>query len=379
MQLFKSFFFCLMALTQAWGMQDSSSYGEGREGLLKIGKNQVGRDQLYQLDMERLSCIEPILCDLPPSFKGYTHSLMGGDKELYREKVNIDEGILREVRKFCFQIREPEVELKISGLKTLSEIQGLMLDHFKIYFPKEIEGKILELEKGIAEVKCTALTYAEQYDEFVSIYGIKRDMPFKFFIDDLINVKREERDPLIQKEANAVVKDLIRLGFIQTCYPLAKSFVYEPGVLVEAYMEKYPEVNRLILGCGHHLYSGVTDFFGVPREGFCSECNLTPFHHGDLTISLLRNDFSDVIGDMNDERIWDALKRRSWKLIGDHSWAASFERRETLQAIYDSLAEDGMFEVWVLPDSYIGRALDVGFQLFEINKEKNVAYFKKGG
>ncbi len=337
----------------------------------------IRASQLYTIDHEKLPLVKAFLEDIPQKYANFKEEFLNADQEAYRREIDREKVLLQRAKTFCFTLRKEGIPLKVSAVHDLSGLKELMSEHFVNYFPDDTSNKIDNFENGIEELELKLEDYGAQYEEYVAKYGKFRDWRFRVIIDKLLNITGEAKKPLSLKQDHEILSHLESLGFVNLNFSLSNKWQYHPGDQVKRYLKIYPQVERLILGCGHHLSSVVTDFLSLPREGFCAACNLTAFHDGDLTISLQSNDLCDVVADMHDERLWEGIKLKSWKVIADHSWGESFKQKNTLKAIYKSLSQDGVFEVWSLAKEDYQGAYQVGFKLSEEIKDKDLVLFKK--
>lgn len=339
----------------------------------------VWAQQLYDLNGEKLAEAREYIITLPDGgpFQAFKEEFINAAQEAHRGDVDLTEVLLNRVKSFCFTLRQPGVVIPASTVHTLDDLRSLMYKHFAEHFSHEWKGKTDSFEKGIVQLRENLGQYATKYYRYIERYGTLREWRFRSLIDPLINSNGESKEGGQKDCDQTLLHHLISIGFIKPKVPLTEGFIYQPDELVRIYLDENPLVSRLVLGCGHHLSATITSFLEVPHEAYCAACELTDFHDGDLTIALLSGDLSDIVADMHDPILWEALKMKRWEYIADHSWGASFDQEATLKAIYDALDDHGLFEVWGGDSVKNSKASDVGFKVAYTDEKRHLVCFKK--
>jgi hypothetical protein len=371
-------------ISQSEGMDFQEMYIDAKSQSSKSGQNFskldiFGGNDLYEIDFSKCELARARLAELPEHpYKELINDFNLITSKMLRPNIDKEAIFLKCVINLGYQERKEGVSLKLYECKTVASVIDIMTNHFKEHFEADWEEKAKDFQEGIDRVWHMLTDYIAQYEDYRKTYGPIKTWKIKNYINRLLNIDDLPLSITQQALYETVYDMLIKTGFVRSAIHTTRHFKYNPGVMVRAYMNTYKDVDRLILGCGHHLSGQVSDYLGIEREAFCGMCDLTHFHHGDLTIALYTSDLPDVVANMHDDRIWEVLKERRWKIIGDHSWGESLNNRATLKRIYNCLDDDGIFEIWFVSKDLIAKAYDVGFKVFEEIPEKQLVVLKKG-
>lgn len=352
-------------------------------------------DALYTLDFDKLQDAEAALKMTANS--NTTEAFLSLIPQAIRKPLEqdfLEQKYLQEAKNYAQEFKQEKKAIPLWKVHSVDEVHQAVINYFcdadNLSNPQEagtaVENYLDTWADAVDRKMQTIKENVKAYNAYIETMGPKREWKFKGYIDNLLGIVKANTS-LASLEASLEEKQdiftlLKKSGFLKTEIETVKDFEYTPLFPVLHFMENHPTISTLVLGCGHHLHSEVSDQLNIQREAFCGVCNLTPNHHlDDFAISLLAYDIPDVVCDMNDPRLWEVLKTKEggWKKIAEHSmYNFGILEDRTLISIYESLSDNGIFEICATPsEEAINRAKKAGLILKETDEKKHLMFFKK--
>lgn len=259
----------------------------------------------------------------------------------------------------------PRVEQLEQAMQKTQEACHFSMDLYatrKAFFDTRISGCSLAFSKHVEEINKRS-TLQEKRDYLIGILKAEHkytdedvlafDLKFREIVGD---ISKEVVDPTILldakkhplrcvgsqllgiipdysyqstpndlEERKEVFKLLKTSGVLITSVEDLASFKYDPAQEVVSFLANHPEVDTLVVGCGHFFSHDSFPYTNMRASfGGCESCKHPTHHKNELTLDLDIGQNPDVIGDGTDVNIWNAIPEGRLARIVDDTWGGIF-------------------------------------------------------
>lgn len=172
----------------------------------------------------------------------------------------------------------------------------------------------------------------------------EQEYPLRKLTSKLAGIIEDWSSPSLEHRVE-VFDVLKNSGVLKTSIDNLSTFKYSPAQEVVNFLNKHPEIDTIVIGCGHFIPEMNADNLAalLKFEGDgCKMCQHPTHHLGEMTLNMGFGEHSDVIGDGADVDIWKAVPQNRLKRIVNETWIPGFfEAKEGLMDLLKAILRPG--------------------------------------